>query len=36
YCYHKGLSWFEAKLAIIRPAIRNYLAHPLYILPATA
>ncbi len=36
YCYHQGLSWFEAKLAIIRPAIRNYLAHPIYILPATA
>ncbi len=36
HCYRKGMSWFEAKLAIIRPAIRNYLAHPLYSLPATA
>lgn len=36
YCYQTGLSWFEAKLAVIRPAIRVYLANPLYTLPATA
>ena len=34
--YRAGLRWFEAKTAIIRPAIRPYLAHPLYTLPATA
>lgn len=31
-----GTSWFEAKQAIIREAIRSYLADPLYILPSTA
>ena len=31
-----GLSWYEAKVAIIRHAIRAYLAHPLYVLGATA
>jgi hypothetical protein len=36
HCYHTGISWFEAKIAIIRPAIRAYLANPLYTLPATA
>lgn len=36
HCYRKGISWFEAKLAIIRPAIRTYLTNPLYILPSTA
>lgn len=36
HCYHAGVSWFEAKTAIIRPAIRAYLANPLYTLPATA
>ena len=36
HCYQTGLSWFEAKLAVIRPAIRAYLANPLYRLPATA
>lgn len=37
HCYHAGVSWFEAKTAIIRPAIRAYLANPLYtLLPATA
>lgn len=34
--YQTGLSGFEAKLAIIRPAIQAYLARPLYRLPATA
>ncbi|HRY16298.1 MAG TPA: transposase [Candidatus Competibacteraceae bacterium] len=36
YCYRAGVSWFEAKTAIIRPAVRAYLANPLYTLPATA
>ena len=36
HCYHVGISWFEAKTAIIRPAVRAYLANPLYTLPATA
>ena len=31
-----GVSWFEAKTAIVRSAIREYLAHPRYLLPATA
>jgi hypothetical protein len=31
-----GTSWFEAKQAIIRQAIRSYLQNPIYILPATA
>ena len=31
-----GLSWYEAKAAMIRHAIRAYLAHPLYVLGATA
>ena len=32
HCYHTGLSWFEAKMAIIRDAVRSYLAHPRYAL----
>ncbi len=35
-CYQTGLSWFEAKPALIRPALRAYLANPLYTLPTTA
>lgn len=31
-----GISWYEAKAAIIREAIRAYLAHPLYSLAPTA
>lgn len=31
-----GCSWYEAKTAIIRNAVRDYLAHPLYQLPSTA
>lgn len=31
-----GVSWFEAKLQIIRNAVRAYLAHPLYRLQPTA
>jgi putative transposase len=36
YCYHTGLTWFEAKTAIIRDAVRQYLAHPRYSLILTA
>jgi len=31
-----GVSWWEAKTAIIRDAVRQYLAHPRYTLAATA
>ena len=31
-----GVSWYEAKATIIRQAIRDYLAHPLYLLTPTA
>ena len=30
-----GVSWFDAKMSIIRDAIRAYLAHPEYTLPAS-
>ena len=33
YCFYHGLSWFEAKLAIVRRAVAAYLAHPWYTLP---
>lgn len=36
YCYHTGVSWFEAKLSIVREAVRAYLAEPLYTLEPTA
>ncbi len=36
YCYHTGVSWFEAKLSIVRDAVRAYLAEPLYTLEPTA
>lgn len=36
HCYHRGISWFEAKHAIIRDAVRAYLAHPIYQLISTA
>jgi putative transposase len=36
HCYHHGISWFEAKTAIIREAVRAYLAQPLYTLNPTA
>jgi hypothetical protein len=35
-CYHHSISWFEAKHAIIRDAVRAYLACPLYHLISTA
>ncbi len=34
--WRTGLSWYAAKLAIVREAIRAYLAHPRYVLRATA
>jgi hypothetical protein len=36
HCYHKGISWFEAKTSIIREAVKNYVANPLYSLIPTA
>lgn len=36
HCYHKGISWFEAKTSIIREAVRAYLVKPLYTLNSTA
>jgi len=34
--YHHGLSWFAAKTAILREAVRQYIATPLYSLIPTA
>jgi len=36
HCYHKGISWFEAKTSIIRDAVRAYIANPRYSLIPTA
>lgn len=36
FCFRSGISWFEAKTAIIREAVRAYLANPLYTLTPTA
>jgi hypothetical protein len=36
HCYYAGISWFEAKTAIIREAVRVYIANPLYSLIPTA
>ncbi len=36
HCYNTGVSWFEAKTSIIREAVRNYVANPLYLLTPTA
>lgn len=36
HCYHKGISWFEAKTGITRNAVRAYLANPRYSLISTA
>jgi len=36
YRLRTGVSWYEAKIAIVREAIRSYLAHPLYLLHLTA
>ncbi|MCW5199841.1 hypothetical protein VU05_03925 [Desulfobulbus sp. F1] len=32
YCFVKGISWFEAKVSIVRNAVRAYLAKPVYTL----
>jgi putative transposase len=32
----RGVSWYEAKLSIVRDAVRRYLAEPLYLLSPTA
>lgn len=31
HCFVNGISWFEAKTAIIRNAVRTYLANPIYV-----
>lgn len=31
-----GVSWYKAKLSIVRKAVRRYLAEPLHLLNATA
>ena len=31
-CFHKGISWHEAKISIVRDAVRTYLANPFYTL----
>jgi CSLREA domain-containing protein len=36
YRLQTGVSWYEAKVAILREAIRRYLAHPRYVLQPTA
>ena len=33
FCFYHGISWFEAKMAIVRHAIAAYLANPYYTLP---
>ena len=30
--YVKGISWFEAKISIVRDAVRAYLKKPIYTL----
>jgi hypothetical protein len=36
HCYHKGISWIQAKTDIIRNAVRCYIANPLYSLVITS
>ena len=36
YCFRTGLSWFGAKIEIIRSAMQAYLENPLYQLAQTA
>jgi hypothetical protein len=36
YSYTTGHRWFEAKMQIIREAVRAYLENPKYILGSTA
>jgi hypothetical protein len=35
HCFAQGISWLEAKTAIVRDAVRSYLAHPRICLPET-
>lgn len=35
HCFAQGIRWLEAKTAIIRDAVRSYLAHPRIRLPGT-
>ena len=32
HCFVKGISWFEAKISIVRDAVRAYLTKPIYTL----
>ncbi len=32
HCFVKGISWFEAKISIVRAAVRVYLEKPIYTL----
>jgi putative transposase len=36
HCFALGLSWFQAKLDVIRDAVRAYLANPTFLLPKCA
>jgi putative transposase len=36
HCFHTGINWLQAKLEILRDAVRNYLARPKYRLNPTA
>jgi putative transposase len=36
HCFALGLSWFQAKLDVIRHAVRTYLANPTMLLPKCA
>ena len=36
YCFTAGVSWVDAKTAIIRAAVRKYLEQPRYRLPKPA
>jgi putative transposase len=35
HCYYKGISWVQAKMDIIRDAVRSYISNPLYSLVLT-
>jgi hypothetical protein len=36
HCFALGISWFQAKLDVIRHAVRTYLANPSMLLPRAA
>ncbi|MDQ4120031.1 MAG: IS701 family transposase, partial [Acidobacteriota bacterium] len=36
HCFREKVSWHEAKVGIIREAIKAYLANPIYQLQPTA